>query len=211
MRSISHWTPRYIKDRVELYLYEKRYPEHPWLTRSANEFLSAYLMKSDIGLEFGSGRSTLWIAQRIKHLISVEDNVVWAARVQDMLAKDDIENVEYKVFPTDMAGQQISDTAYVKIIDSISSGSLDFCLVDGAYRDYCTLGALDKIRPGGILVIDNVNRYLPSNSLAPFSRTLADGPSGPIWEKVEQRISCWRKLWTSSGVSDTAIFFKPCP
>ena len=56
MRTFSHWTPIYIKNRIGTLYYEKAYPEYPWLTRDANEILASYLVKNDIGLEFGSGR-----------------------------------------------------------------------------------------------------------------------------------------------------------
>jgi len=59
MRSIQHWTPRYLKDRLAEAYYHRTHPGHPWLTRWANEMLASYLRSSDVGVEFGSGRSTL--------------------------------------------------------------------------------------------------------------------------------------------------------
>jgi hypothetical protein len=39
----------------------------------------------------------------------------------------------------------------------------------GLYRDYVTPFLLPKIRSGGMLIIDNVNRYLPSLTMPPAS------------------------------------------
>jgi hypothetical protein len=100
--------------------------------------------------------------------------------------------------------------AYVRIIEGIETDSVDLVLIDGVYRDHCTLEALRVIRPGGILVIDDINRYFPCDSLSPDSRTLQQGPKGETWGAVHKRISQWRKIWTTSGISDTAFFLKPC-
>ena len=98
----------------------------------------------------------------------------------------------------------------MKAVDKFADNSLDFCLVDGTLREYCALKAIDKIQPGGLLIIDDVQRYLPSASFSPSSRSLAAGADGPMWQEVERRIADWRRIWTSSGVKDTALFFKPC-
>lgn len=209
MRKFSHWTPRYITNRILTIYYEKAYPDHPWLTRDANKILASYLRKTDIGLEFGSGRSTIWLARRVSKLTSVEHNVRWAGNVSDMLRNVNISNVNYKHCPKANENEQGQDSDYVKVIDGFEPDSLDFCLVDGAYRDFCTLKVIEKIQPGGLLIIDNVNRYLPSHSYSPYSRSIEEGPQGPIWNEVARIIDNWRKIWTSSGVTDTAFFFKP--
>ena len=206
---LSYWTPRYIKNRIALLCHEKVNPDHPWLTRSAIEILNSFLTQSDIGLEFGSGRSTIWFAKRIAHLTCVEHDDNWAASVREMLNKANIKNVDYHFLPKDMEEDKGNDSKYVRVIDKFDSDSLDFCLVDGVYREFCARKVIEKLRPGGILVIDNVNWYLPSFSYSPSSRSFTDGPKGLVWIEVEQLLSGWRRIWTSNGVSDTAFFFKP--
>lgn len=210
MRTFGHWTPRYIKNRIATLYYEKAYPDHPWLTQKANEILESYLTKSDAGLEFGSGRSTIWLAGRVGKLKSVEHNSNWAAHVRNMLEEKNIDNVEYMHCPKDKKDEEGGDSEYVKVADYFDVDSLDFCLVDGVYREFCVLKAIDKLRPGGVLIIDNVNRYLPSQSYSPSSRSTKDGPLGPVWGEVAKAIDSWRKIWTTSGVTDTALYFKPC-
>ena len=102
-----------------------------------------------------------------------------------------------------------AEAAYVAELDRMEAESADFILVDGIYRDYCAQKAIRVLRPGGLLVIDNVNRYLPSDSHAPRSRSRADGPKTRTWQAVYDVIGSWRMIWTSSGVGDTALFFKP--
>ena len=210
MKTAYHLTPRYIKNRIASLWYEKTCPEHPWLTRNANEILASYLKNSDIGLEFGSGRSTLWLAQRVAKLTSVEHADSWAKQVRKMLSHAAIENVDYRHLACTPDNCSPIDSAYVKVIDELDNDSLDFCLIDGEYRDYCALKTIEKIRPGGVLIVDNVNWFLPSKSISPNSRSLSAGPKGAVWGEVAELIQDWRRIWTSSGVTDTAFFIKPC-
>jgi predicted O-methyltransferase YrrM len=210
MRRIGHWTPRYVLARLAEIHYHISYPNHPWLTKQANAILATFLKTSDIGLEFGSGRSTVWLAQRIKHLTSVEHNAEWFARVGRMLREHDVPNVDYRCHPKSDNDEHPRVSQYVRVIDDFESDSIDFVLIDGIYREYCAIRVLDKICPGGLLVIDNVNRYLPSDTHSPRSRSIDAGPLNDIWSDVEKSIASWRHIWTSSGVTDTAFFFKPC-
>ncbi len=210
MRSFRHLTPRYIKNRlVELY-YHYRHPDHPWLTPAAICFLASWLKESDDGVEFGSGRSTLWLARRTRHLISIEHNPAWHQKVEQMLADAGQTNVEYHLIPKDVAEEKAGESAYLKVLERFAENSLDYALVDGIYRDHCALKAIRLIRPGGALIIDNANWYLPSHSQAPNSRSFEQGAKGETWAHVEQALVSWRRVWTSSGIFDTAIFIKPC-
>jgi len=209
MRSFKHWTPTYIRDRLFFYFYEKTHPDYPWLTPAANRILESYLTDKDVCLEFGSGRSSIWFAKRVAHLTSVEHDDAWKNIVRTMFSESGLENIDYQFFPKQPSDISKMDADYVNVISTFADNSLDFCLVDGIYRDACALAVIDKLKSGGILVIDNVNWYLPSGSKSPSSRSIKDGPSGEIWQEVYSSISGWRTIWTTSGVTDTAIFFKP--
>ena len=201
MRKISHWTPRYIYNRIVLALYEKQHPDSPWLTSSAVSILSTYLKNSDIGLEWGSGRSTVWFAARIKHLVSVEDNQEWYQRVKEKLDYLKLNNTKY-LLATDRE-------SYIGAADQFQENSLDFVLVDGRdYRSTCAVKAVSKVRAGGIIVVDNANWFLPSSSHSPNSRTYETGPASDEWQHFLELVNDWRRIWTSNGVSDTALFIK---
>ena len=65
-RSLRHLTPRYIFNKTKILIDEKVRPERPWLTAKATDLLEAFLKKNDVGVEFGSGRSTIWFTSRRK-------------------------------------------------------------------------------------------------------------------------------------------------
>jgi hypothetical protein len=84
----------------------------------ANRILDYLLGPTDIGIEFGSGRSTLWFAKKVKRLISVEHNEVWYKRIKTLLFKHSVSNVEYLYIPcnpNDKIGNDLPE--YVKILE----------------------------------------------------------------------------------------------
>lgn len=208
MRTFRHWSLRYVTDRLGAMWHVYRHPGRPWITRAAHDILASFLRKTDVGLEFGSGRSTVWFARRVAHLTSVEHDPAWHQRVNALLASAHLANVESHLFPTQDTESSGTGSDYVKVAQHCADASLDFVLVDGIHRALCALFAMDKVRPGGLLIIDNVNWFLPSDSRAPASVRSASELSDD-WNAVHQRLSAWRRIWTSDGVTDTAIFFKP--
>ena len=207
MRWQRHWTPRYVASRMAEIGYQRSFPQEPWLTRDANRALASLLKPTDVGLEFGSGRSTIWFARRIAHLTSVEHDEGWYRQVSQRLKAERVQNVTYLLRKATMATGE-TEPGYTAVAATFADGSLDFVLVDGALRGQCALAALPKLAEGGILVIDNVNWYLSSASRSPNSRSPEQGPLDDDWKKVDRAIAGFRKIWTSNGVSDTAIYFK---
>jgi predicted O-methyltransferase YrrM len=207
-RTVGHWTPRYIRARTRQAFYQRVHPDAPWLTPEAIRLLDSMLRPSDIGAEFGSGRSTLWLARRCAHLTSVEHDEAWHATVSATLAVEGITHVDYRCHPRDEPDALGDRSAYAQVAQFLGDESLDFALVDGLYRDYVTLLLLPKIRPGGMLVIDNVNRYLPSPTVSPASLRPSAAAATAGWEQAAADLAGWRRIWTSSGVWDTAIFVK---
>ncbi len=201
-KGFGHWTPEYLYNRLKLYLFELAHPDCPWLTQYVTKFLSSWLRKTDVGLEYGSGRSSIWFARRVKHLTSIEHNFIWYEHVRTELLKHNLANVNL-VYAEEKE-------SYIKIIKKTLNNSVDFALIDGIYRDECALEAIRKIKPGGLLIIDNINWYLPSISQSPSSRAKQDKPASQIWKRLSELFKEWRCIWTSDGVTDTAIYIKPC-
>lgn len=201
-------TPRYVRDRVRDLLYQRAHPTDPWLTPAAIGMLSTLLHPTDRGAEFGSGRSTLWFAARVAALTSVETNTQWHEKVTNQLKERGVSNVEYILVPEDKPAQH-GDSEYARIALTFPDASLDFALMDGYYRDYAAKFIMPKVKPGGILILDNINWHLPSQSKAPGTRTAELGPATSTWAEIGQELAGWRRIWTSNGVWDTAIFFKP--
>jgi predicted O-methyltransferase YrrM len=208
-RPLRHLTPRYVYNRVRQMRYERAHADDPWLTPAAIAMLGSLLRREDIGVEFGSGRSTVWFAMRVAALTSVEHDQQWYEAVAVKLKDRGLGNVDYILAPGDQPLERGGESAYARTALTFPDGGIDFALVDGHYRDYSAKLILAKLRPGGILIIDNANLYLPCQSKSPNSRTAELGPKTPVWAEVWEELAGWRSIWTSSGVWDTAIFVKP--
>jgi predicted O-methyltransferase YrrM len=208
-RPLRHLTPRYVYNRVRQMRYERRHADDPWLTPAAIAMLGSLLRPEDTGVEFGSGRSTLWFATRVAALTSVEHDEQWYQAVAARLKDRGLGNVDYILAPEDQPLDRGGESAYARAALAFPDSGIDFALVDGHYRDYSAKLVLPKIRPGGMLIIDNANLYLPCQSKSPNSRTAALGAATPVWCDVRDELAGWRSIWTSSGVWDTAIFIKP--
>lgn len=212
MRSIGHWSPKYLWNRLALARDQRRNPDRPWLTRAMVEFLTTWLQREDVGLEFGSGRSTVWFSSRVRYLTSVEHDPRWYAVVSEQLRSkipDAKDRVNYLLYEDGL--KNLASTEYVRVADRIKAGTLDFCLVDGMARDHCAFVCMEKLKPGGVLIIDNANWYMPRvrPSPAPNSRSIIDGYASDVWRAVGEKLRRWREVWTTDGVTDTALWVRP--
>jgi hypothetical protein len=182
------------------------HPDWPWLTPQAVRYLEAWLAPTHSAFEWGAGRSTLWIAQRVRSIVSVEHDPAWYAKVRTLARLQHLDNIYLKFCP-DANALSTGITYSTAILKT--SQQFDFVLMDGLYRDECALAALTRLKPQGVLVLDNANWYLPSTSRSPNSRSPADGPASPQWARFEDGVCTWERIWTSNGVTDTAIWVKP--
>lgn len=205
-RSYSHLTPTYIASRIAVLANQQINPGSPWLTKHAVDFLGQVLKPSDVGVEYGAGRSTAWFAQRLAHLTTVESDPNWCAQVKAALATANLsDKVEVRL---------CEDEAFYNAQPAtFADATIDFCLIDGGYtstRDLCALPMLAKLKSGGLMVIDNVNWYLPNDwTRSPTSRRTTDGCYSDVWAGFGKETESWRRYWTSNGVSDTCIWIKP--
>lgn len=200
---------RYLVQRA----FQRAHPETPVFVANAVVLLNAWLRPTDRGFEWGSGRSTTWIAKRLAHLTSVEHDPAWHARVSEDLAKGGLaDKVDYRLVPA--PGGQLEeprDHAYAAAIDDLPAASLDFVLVDGQMRLRCVEKAIDKVKPSGLLVLDGANRYVPNAFEGGFT-TIGINRAEPLnddWRAMLERLADWRWIHTTDGLWDTRMWVGP--
>jgi predicted O-methyltransferase YrrM len=203
MRSFKHWTPHYIISRLAEKWYRQTHANEPWLTPQAIRLLEGWLKPTDMVLEFGSGRSTMWIAGRVNTMVSVEHNPLWYERVDASLKEQQLHHVLY--LKKSIVG---NPAEYALVPGQFENNSLDVVLVDGRLRDECANACLPKLKPGGLLILDNADVYLPSQVITPNAHRT--GVENEGWQVFLDTTINWRRYWTCNGVTATVFFFKPC-
>jgi len=188
--------PTLIVHRLRYWVWTRRHPNQPWLTPASVEYLERHLTSDMVGIEWGSGRSTAWYARRIKRLTSVEHHAGWHHDVQSGLRDAHLSNVDYRLVPLDHPESEgtvpVYDPIprYVAVIDDIGADPLDFVVVDGHYRQACVRAVMPKLRPGGLLLIDDTSMLAD----------LAQWGVPSTWEVAHQ---------SSNGLKTTTIWRKP--
>jgi hypothetical protein len=153
---------RRLAKRVGVLLH----PGDPWLTRESVRFCQEHLTSEMVGLEWGSGRSTVWFAGRLRKLTSVEHDREWCNRVVRDLSKKNLHHATCLFVPLDHDPSEPTRPIYnpvpryVAVAQKFVDVSLDFVVVDGHYRQACIRAALPKLKSGGLLLVDNTN-WLP--------------------------------------------------
>jgi hypothetical protein len=157
--------------------------EVPWITFGAEEYLADFLTKEMKVFEYGCGGSTLYFAKKARHVVSIEHDTLWAATVNSKLAEHRLDHlVDLRVYalgehgsaplgdPADPDSYISSDfpgrslASYVQSIDDFEDATFDLVMIDGRARPACIKHAVNKVRSGGLLVVDNTDRsyYWPA-------------------------------------------------
>lgn len=141
----------------------------PWWTYDAIVSIDEWIYRQDKPLrafEYGSGASTLWLAERVSAMVSVEHDAEFGRLMLGALA--DRPNVELHVVepkvmpepstPSAKEGYDGCDfTDYVRTIRE-TEGEFDLIVIDGRAREACLTEARPRLAQGGIIVFDNSRR-----------------------------------------------------
>lgn len=194
-KRFTHWTPRYIYNRISVMIYEKKYPELPWLTKESNHFIKNYINKNHNMLEIGSGRSKVWFSKRVGKLTSLEHNEIWFNHVKKMITSNHTKLV-----------LRNNPLRYIQFINDLKNNTLDICLIDGLERGKTLIAAYKKVKKGGLIIFDDANNYICNpNTYSPYS---VKSPLSNVYIEVENLIKNDNLIWTSNGVKDTLLVIK---
>lgn len=124
----------------------------PWLTYPAISFLESAVHKEMCVFEYGSGASTLWWAERVKHVVACEHSKQW----HDLLKPEVPGNASL------MFCELVPDGDYCRSIHS-SDETFDIIVIDGRDRVNCIRQAYSKMKNDGIIILDDSerDRYQP--------------------------------------------------
>lgn len=195
------WSLRYAADRLRAALYSFAHPGMPWLNAEANRLLLAHLPEMPRVLEFGSGRSTVFFARRAARLLSFESHPAWHRRVARRLPRPPDTQLQHLLLPA---------SAWLTRLATESKAAFDVVLVDGERRADCVLAAWPLLTAGGLLILDNSNRYFPGEHPGPGSLRAWDreNPEHRQWQQIQALLAPYPQTRTSDGVTQTLFVWK---
>jgi precorrin-6B methylase 2 len=147
----------------------------PWIPFKLKIWLDKILQPSMVVYEFGSGVSTIYLSTKVKTIISIEHEKEWFDLTKNELKKKGISNYEYRLIEPEKLNEEnsfriknvyrsnlakFSNSHFKKYIESINAYPdkyFDLIFIDGRARIGCILQSLEKIKPGGFLVLDDSN------------------------------------------------------
>jgi predicted O-methyltransferase YrrM len=130
-----------------------RIPERPWIVPAAIGWLRRRIRRDWSVLELGAGRSTVWFARRAGRVISFEDNEFWLQRAAERLCREGLE-VDLRLMPVNALAEAVAtlpEAAFDLVV-------LDFLESPQVTRIDVLRPAREKVRPGGLLLLDDSDR-----------------------------------------------------
>jgi len=126
---------------------DKNFEPLPWLTYSFIDFLTERLESNFNLFEFGSGNSTLYFAERVKQVTSVEHNIEWYDKLETRIP----DNADLLLSKSD----NIED--YVEVLKQ-TKNKFDIIIIDGIHRVECCFNARDYLTENGVIILDDSER-----------------------------------------------------
>jgi len=139
--------------------YVLKPPFKPLLNDKAIEFLESIVQPYWLVFEYGSGSSTMWFGERVRWIWSVESNLQWYEAIRDIDVKC---NAGITHHP---ATKQEESEKYAGLICDFMNDSFDLVFVDGDARPLCIRDARAKVKPGGWMLVDDVQWNPVKNAL----------------------------------------------
>lgn len=167
---------------------------YPWYAFSAIDYLERHLRSGMTVLEYGSGYSTLWWAKRVSHVKSLERNPQWCQEVKGALQVHAFDHVELIVVQDiDRHNPQHADR-YIAYAEPLQQ--YDVVIVDDIFRNEVSAAAVDLVKPGGLLILDDSEREQYNQAMRMLEAkkwSFASFYGTPPYHFHEKQTTVWHK------------------
>ena len=146
----------------------------PWITYEAQAYLDSIEIDHCDVFEYGSGSSTIYFANRCKSVTAVEHNPAYYITLRKELDERELDNVRLlietpELIQGDAIGYFVGSYEskehapgynFLRYCTSIErTGQMfDFISIDGRARISCVQHAINRLRDGGVIMLDNSER-----------------------------------------------------
>lgn len=129
----------------------------PWIAFPAIEFLNKVVPRGATVFEYGCGASTLWWLERGNHVRSIESDEAWWKLISDKARAKGYTKFYIEYSPK----REFYHTAIAR-----TQTQFDVIVIDGLIEGYCRYAclkeAVKRLKPYGIIVLDNAD-WLPES------------------------------------------------
>lgn len=120
----------------------------PWWSYGCVLFLQERLHSKLRVFEYGSGYSTIWLANRVGTVISVETVRHWYEKIK-MQTPQNVELLHHADY--------VADGEYCRIAQGYGP-QFDIVVVDSRDRVRCAKNSIDALSPSGVLIFDDAHQ-----------------------------------------------------
>lgn len=117
----------------------------PWMNYSFIDFLEPRLKCTMNVFEYGSGYSTLYLAERVRSVTSIEYDKEWFNKMKEAL--NDKDNCEVYYYP--------EPEKYKVAIKEHDGEAFDIVIVDGRDREECIKHIIPYLGDSGVVILDD--------------------------------------------------------
>lgn len=130
-------------------------PLKPWIAYRAINELENLIQPDWKILEFGSGMSTVWLAQQCEHVYSIEHNRAWYEKVCEIIKQKNVTNITY----------EYRERSNYTDLSALADDYFDFVLIDGLQRSDCVKSSLSKLKRPGFVYLDNCDKHFVEDGI----------------------------------------------
>lgn len=156
----------------------------PWLNFPALHWMDSWVTPDAAVFEWGSGASTVFLAERAREVVSVEHDPVWALTTAKALASHKLDNADlYVEIPEGSRGESSDSESwnrYVDVLLDYPDQHFDLIIVDGRSRMRCLQRASQVTRRAVLLDDSNRGRYADAEKFFPASEWQVLPFKGPV-------------------------------
>lgn len=121
----------------------------PWVTYSFIDFIKDRLQANQTIFEYGSGSSTLFYAERVRRVVSVEHDESWYHKIKNTKPA----NAEMIYTKLEKGGEYAQKARLL-------GEFFDIIIVDGRDRVNCCKESIHALNAGGVIVLDDSERLM---------------------------------------------------
>jgi hypothetical protein len=121
-------------------------PRQPWIPFAARKAIERCISAESLVWEVGAGFSTLWFADRVRKITSIEASQEWYDRLSRIIERERIRNVDLRF---EWEAERMAD------FSELGDAALDLLFIDGGPRGQCLQRGFSKVKPGGYVYLDN--------------------------------------------------------